>query len=81
MSGLTCKDLMVGDWVYFGECRSNMYGDYDVVHHEKQLTLEYFKFFADNDWNDYDFDEFLKPIPLTEKVLKKNGIKKVNDFF
>lgn len=81
MEKLSCKDLMVGDLVYYGDYRPNMGGDYDVIFTEKQLTLEDFKFFADNDWNEYDFDEFLKPIPLTPEILDKNGFEKVKHYY
>lgn len=70
---MEAKELMIGDWVYYGTCKSNMGGDYDVVFEAKQLTINDFKFFADNDWNDNDFEEFLQPIPLTQEILEKNG--------
>lgn len=65
-------NIMVGDWVLKGETRPNMGGDYDVIFFPAKITIEDFKFWADNDWNEYDFNEFLKPIDLTEKIIAKN---------
>jgi hypothetical protein len=74
------ENLMIGDYVFFGECKPNMGGDYDVVFYHKKLTLDDFKFFADNDWTNADFDEFLKPIPITDKFLLENGFTRSAPF-
>lgn len=66
-------DLMVGDYISVGETHSNMDGDYDVFFKDRQITIEDFKFWAENDWDKNDFDEFLAPIPLTPEILEKNG--------
>ena len=50
-------------------------GDYDLEFIPEKLTLEHFKFWAENDWNNTDFDEFLKPIPITIDILEKNGFE------
>lgn len=69
------KELMIGDWVYVAHQHSNQEGDYDIEFIAEKLTLNHFKFWADNDWNNSDFDEFLEPIPLTKEILEKNGFK------
>jgi len=63
---------MVGDWVYYGTDRPNMEGDYDVVFEIRQITLDDFKFWADNDWDDSVFEEFIKPIDLSDEILEHN---------
>ena len=66
------RSLMVGDWVYYGTDRPNMEGDYDVVFEIRQITLDDFKFWADNDWDDSVFEEFIKPIDLSDEILGHN---------
>lgn len=66
------RSFMVGDLVYYGTAKSNMDGDYDVVYEIKRLTLDDFKFWADNDWDDLVFGEFIKPIPLSDEILEDN---------
>lgn len=68
-------DLMVGDYIYVGECHSNMDGDYDVFFNARPITIEDFKFWAENNWDKNDFNEFLAPIPLTTEILEKNGFE------
>lgn len=69
------EDLMIGDWIYVAHQHSNMDGDYDLIFEAEILTLKHFKFWADNHWDKLDFEEFLKPIPLTAEILEKNGFK------
>lgn len=66
------RSLMVGDWVYYGTDRPNMEGDYDVEFEIRQITLDDFKFWADNDWDDSVFEEFIKPIDLSDEILGHN---------
>lgn len=73
-------DLMVGDYIYVGECHSNMDGDYDVFFNARPITIEDFKFWAENDWDKNDFNEFLAPFPLTAEILEKNGFEYDHDY-
>ena len=66
---------MVGDYILVGECYSNMDGDYDIFFNARPITIEDFKFWAENDWNKNDFNEFLAPITLTIEILEKNGFE------
>ena len=75
------NEVTVSDWVYLGTQRSNMGGDYDVFFKAQKLTLDDLKFWADNDWDDWVFDEFIKPIPLTEEFFEKNGFVLNNSFY
>lgn len=72
MKIFTEKDFMVGDWLFYGETCTNQSGDYDVQFYAKRITLDDFKFWADNDWTETDFREFTNPIPLTEELLMHN---------
>lgn len=67
------EELSIGDWVYVAHQHSNIDGDYDLEFIPEKLTLEHFKFWAENDWDNNDFDESLKPILLTPEILEKNG--------
>lgn len=73
------EELTIGNYVYVAHQHSNMGGDYDLEFIPEKLTLEHFKFWAENDWNNTDFDEFLKPIPLTPEILENNGFEYIND--
>ena len=72
------EELTIGNYVNVAHQHSNIGGDYDLEFVPEKLTLEHFKFWAENDWNDTDFNEFLKPIPLTPEILKKNGFKQTS---
>jgi len=75
---ITAEDLMVGDLMLVGYTESNIDGDYDVFYNQEKLTLAHFKFWADNDWNENDFAEFLRPIPLTKEILVNNGFERID---
>lgn len=68
-------DLMVDDWVQWGESYSNMNGDYDVYWEDKQLSLNDFAIMMEEDWDDIIVGEFVSPIPLTAEILRKNGFE------
>jgi len=74
---MKAEELSIGLLVYVGHCHSNIGGDYDVEFVPERLTLEHFKFWAENNWDKNDFDEFLKPIPLTIEFLKDNAFVNV----
>lgn len=69
---MKAEELSIGLLVYVGHCHSNICGDYDVEFVPEKLTLEHFKFWAENHWDKNDFNEFLEPIPLTAEILEKN---------
>ena len=72
------EELTIGDWIDVAHQHSNMYGDYDLEFIPEKLTLEHFKFWAENKWDNNDFNEFLEPIPLTPEILVKNGFKQTS---
>lgn len=74
---MKAEELSIGLLVNVGHCHSNIGGDYDVEFVPERLTLEHFKFWADNHWDKNDFDEFLRPIELTTNFLKSNGFVNV----
>lgn len=70
------KDLMIGDWVYV------------VRGYDKHLTIEKVKGVIADENEPYSITIFtgetvslndIKPIPLTEEILVKNGLQKLND--
>lgn len=68
-NGLSCKDLMVGDWVYNTHNRQN------------ERVQEITSGLVMLDYNDlYDYDE-IEPIPLTPEILEKNGYIKDGYFY
>lgn len=71
--------LQFYDWVYWGEQYSNVYGDYDLEFHQHQIKLDDFFFLHVNDWEENEDLEFVKPILLTEEILKLNGFITNND--
>lgn len=68
------EELTIGNYVNVAHQHSNMEGDYDLEFVPEKLTLEHFKFWAENDWSDTDF-----AIPLTTEILEKNGFKKYSN--
>lgn len=67
-SVITAENLMIGDLMWIGKTKSNMDGDYDVSYIQERITLDHFKFWADNDWNKSDFAEFVRPIDLQNNI-------------
>ena len=58
---LSCRDIMVGDWVYNTHNRQN------------ERVQEINSGLVMLDYNDlYEYDE-IEPIPLTPEILEKNG--------
>lgn len=76
---MKANELSTGDIVWYGDCVHNIGGDYDVVFSLKRLTLDDFRFFAENDWTDRDFNEFIKPVELTGEILQRYGFKQTTD--
>jgi hypothetical protein len=59
---LSCNDLMIGDWVLDG----NIY---------VQVTSITCDGIIETTHNEHSNIELVKPIPLTQEILEKNGIK------
>lgn len=75
------ENLMIGDWYLASKQHSTMDGDYELEFYPKKLTLDDLIFARENDWNELDWFEFTKPIPLTTDILEKNGFKLEEDGF
>lgn len=69
------KELMIDDWYLASEQHSTMDGDYTLEFYPKRLMIDDLIFAKDNDWDELDWTEFTKPIPLTAEILEKNGWK------
>lgn len=69
MGKLTCQDLMVGDWVYIHEpeCKGHRI---DYINETDEEVGADGELYSIND---------IRPIPLTESILVKNGFQKLND--
>lgn len=71
---MKATDLMIGDWVM--SLREDHSGEYcqviDISHHDTVL-LEYHR------TNYYTNIEHIKPISITEEVLKKNGFMEIEE--
>ena len=74
---MKAEELSIGLLVNVGYCESNPCGEYDVDFVPERLTLEHFKFWKENEWNEHYFNEFLQPIPLTIEILKDNAFVNV----
>lgn len=61
---LSCKSLMVGDWVYRPDC----YDQVKEIRHTGIIGLDSLRGLI-------GFSE-LKPVPLTPEILEKNGFRK-----
>lgn len=64
-----------GDWMLHSIQKYNQEGDYDLLWDLRRTTLFDIMFWHDNDWEDSDYEEFLKPIPLSVEILVRNGFR------
>lgn len=64
---IDCKELSVGDWVYCAEFDKQVIDRVECVE-KNRVYLEHAKL--------YTPINYIKPIPLTEEILKKNGFEK-----
>lgn len=76
---MKATNLMIGDWVYWGEQHSNIDGDYDLEFEQHKITMADFVWLYQNDWEDNEELEFVKPIQLDKEILKANGFITNND--
>lgn len=76
---MKATELQIGDWYLASEEYRDCYGKYNLGFYPKKLTIDDLIFAKNNDWDESDWDEFTKPIPLTSEILKLNGflIKKI----
>lgn len=74
------KELMIDDWYLASNQHSTMDGDYTLEFYPKRLTIDDLIFAKENDWNECDWNEFTKSIPLTSEILEKNGFKQADAF-
>lgn len=73
---MKANELMIGDWVY-------------NKHHGKNIKLTPYDFFTNthNEFGEQELAPFakptigrdLEPIPLTQKILEKNGFENIGD--
>lgn len=77
---MKAKELQIGDWVYWGEQHSNIDGDYDFSFEPHKITMADFVWLYQNNWEDNEELEFVKPIKLDEEILKLNGFFEYNPF-
>ena len=85
---LSCKDLMIGDYVY-GCIETDIVGEatYRILCKVKEIAedivVQCIEPLPDElDWQDGDDFSWIEPIPLTPEILEKNGfIKESRDCF
>lgn len=70
---MNVNELQIGDWYLASNQHSTLDGDYTLEFYPKRLTLEDLVFAKNNDWDELDWVEFTRPIPLTAEILEKNG--------
>lgn len=78
---LTCKDLMVGDWVAYD--KANMYiaqiKEIRQTQDGEEFYINCLRDFRDPLSKKYQLDSFnveiLRPIPITNEILEKNGFE------
>ena len=80
---MKANELMIGDWVYAiddnGEkhpCRANNL-EYDYTNKRGDFCVDFYGTGYDAEWPDVAFN--VEPIPLTPKILEKNGFKDVSN--
>lgn len=76
---MKANELQLGDWVLWGEPHSNIDGDYDLEFYPHQIKLDDFFFLSENDWEENEDLEFVKPIQLDEEILKANWFEEYRE--
>lgn len=80
---MKAEDLMIGDWVdVYHELpdESGFYKPLQVTGLHQNNGICFGDSIIESPWNDpEEFEEEIKPIPLTEEILEKNGFTSVED--
>lgn len=73
---LSCKDLMVGDWVIPHVFDSTLKPSKIVgIHYNSYKGKDYVDWVDCEVWDELSMND-IEPIPLTPEILKKNGFKR-----
>lgn len=81
---MKAEDLMIGDWVdVYHELpdESGFYKPLQVTGLHQNNGICFGDSIIESPWNDpEEFEEEIKPIPLTEEILEKNGFGFIDTF-